>query len=186
MIEAHAGIQVGDDEPGAARGHVPGAHRVDRRGLRTLQDPLLVEQGVVGQRERIAALIELGVLDLRVGAQQCQRLLRRGGSRVPYAQQMDAGKDMPHLRDVEVVAGGERGDASGGGLVTAAAGYRAQLHQEAVAGRRRRSGRGGRRARRNGGARERNQEHRDQGRHAPAPQLHGRGRYRSVARDAKP
>ena len=76
MIEAHTGIEIGDHDPGRAGRHIPRRDGVDRRGLRALQVPLLVKQPIIGCSERVPALIDLGVLGFRIGAQPRERLRR--------------------------------------------------------------------------------------------------------------
>ena len=76
MLEAHPCVEVGDYDPGAARGRIPGSHGIDgtgRRGGARLQVPLLREQRIVGSGVRIAPLIDLRVLDLRIRPQPLER-----------------------------------------------------------------------------------------------------------------
>ena len=105
VVKAHAGIELGDHDAVAAGRQVPGFHGVDRRRLRVLQVPLPGEQRIIGQRLRVAALVLLGVLHLRVRAQACQRLR---GARSLNAQQLDAGDDVACIEHPATRRGSQR------------------------------------------------------------------------------
>ena len=99
MIEAHARIHIRNHDTGAAGSGVPGRRRVYRRRGRwiALQVPLLHEQWITGCLVQIAAFIDGGVFDFRLGAQACQGgSQRRAGLLRRNFQHLHARSDAAH------------------------------------------------------------------------------------------
>ena len=118
MLEAHPRVDIRDHDARAAGGDRPRGHRIGRCGIagrgeraRRQHEPLTggvrrgIEQGIVRQRQRVAALIGIGEIDRGIAAQGAEGRVDVGTvERLSQVQHVHAGGQLPRLPHVEMGA----------------------------------------------------------------------------------
>src|SRR5450631_1447286 len=107
MVEAHAGVDVGNHDTGAAGRYIPralGIHRA-RCCACALQIPLSGVQRIIRCGLRVAALVGLSILNSVVCTQPCERCRERlAANRGLHSHHVQAGRNLMRLPEDEACA----------------------------------------------------------------------------------